>query len=158
MRVSVAADIDGAKKALAGLEEYTKYLHRDILRAVAAGATKQVKSEFPFKKRSGELYRKTAYHMTRDRKAVMITNDATSAAGVRYGWVLAAGADIRPKHGKALKFADGTFSKRALIPRHAWIVPPAQRFVESPAREAAVQKAIDKALARLEKKGIIVRN
>jgi len=157
MRVSIEADLQGARLALAGLEEYTKYLHRDILRAVATGAVREIKAEFPFKKHSGELYRRTVYHLTRDGHAAIITNEAKNEQGVKYGFVLIRGATIKPKHKKALYFGDGIFVKKVLLTKHDWIVAPAKKFVESGAREAAVQKAIDKALNRLEKKGVIVR-
>ena len=160
VRVLVEGDISQAKLSLQGLEQYTKYLHADILRALGTGAARQVKKEYPFKKRTGALYRSVGAHFAKGKKAIVVSAPATDPRnGQRYGFILARGATIRPKHGKTLTF--DTLGKwmrlhEAVIPGRDWIAGPAKRWVESE-REATVQKVIDKTLTRLEKKGIVAR-
>jgi len=160
VRIIVEGDITQAKLSLQGLEEYTKYLSADILRALGTGAARQVKKEYPFRKRTGTLYRSIGAHFTKGKKAIIISAPATDPRnGQRYGFILARGATIRPKNGKTLTFDTlGKWMRKhtVVIPGLDWIAGPAKQWVESE-REATVQKVIDKTLARLEKKGIITR-
>lgn len=160
VRILVEGDITQAKLSLHGLEQYTKYLGADILRALGTGAVRGIKHEYPFHKRTGALYKSIGAHFAKGKKAIIISAPATDPRnGQRYGFILARGATIRPKHGKTLTF--DTLGKwmrlhEAVIPGRDWIAGPAKRWVESE-REATVQKVIDKTLTRLEKKGIIAR-
>lgn len=160
VRVMVDADISEVKLSLQGLETYTKWLDSDILRALGTGAARQVKKEYPFKKRTGALYRSVGAHFAKGKKAIVISAPATDPRNSqRYGFILARGATIRPKNGKTLTFDTlGKWMRKheVVIPGRDWIAGPAKSWVESE-KDATIQKVIDKTLARLEKKGIIKR-
>ena len=158
--VMVEADISEVKLSLQGLETYTKWLDSDILRALGSGAVRQVKKEYPFRKRTGELYRSISARFAKGKKEIVISAPATDPTNKqRYGFILVHGVTIRPKNGKTLTFDTlGKWMRKheVVIPGRDWIDGPAKNWVESE-KDATIQKVIDKTLTRLEKKGIITR-
>jgi len=70
---------------------------------------------------------------------------AASDKNVRYGWVLARGATIKPRNEKVLTFqVDGKWrrSHSVLLRAHDWIAAPGHKYIRSQAFEDDIEKII----------------
>ena len=155
--ISISSDMEEIKNAFAEVKEYTKYLERDVLQEVGRGTVRAIKAAYPFR-RKGDLYRSVKSKLTKDKKGVYVTSYAASDKNVRYGWVLARGATIKPKSEKVLTFqVDGKWrrSHSVLLRAHDWIAAPGRAYIGSQAFEDDIEKVINRKIEQLKKKGVL---
>lgn len=150
--VNIETDVKEAVAVFDGLDVNRKKISEKLVKSVASGAKTHIKRNYgrTLKKVSGELYREirlTKYNRRRESQAV--TNTAEKK-GVRYGWVLAAGATIEAKNREFLTFkvGDKWYRKHSVtIQSHDFIEGPGKRWVESPQGKVRLEKEMEKQTA-----------
>lgn len=159
--VVIEGKLDAIHEGLKDIAEYTKYIDLDILRALGRGVVRRSKREYltKLKKRTGTMYKGIYSYQNKRRKQQVVTNQATDEkTGVRYPWVLAAGARIEPKAAKALRFQiDGKWisSHGVTIAPRDWVNRPGNQYMASEQADDDIEKVIERKIAQLKKKGIL---
>lgn len=161
----ITVDMEPIKKALNDIDDqYKRYVERDILLALARGAAREVKRKYSsmLNKRSGNLYRSVKAGLAKNKKSAYVTSNASKPYGngktVRYGWVLARGANVKQKKAKALRFqVDGKWVAKhsVTIPPREWITMPGNAYLHSADAQAAIDKVLNRWVEKMRAKGVL---
>lgn len=156
MYIQIKSDLDELKSSLDGMEKSMPKLTRRVLGAAGTGIKKTTKKNFSnyFNNRTGMFFKSLKYKVRKSGNSVIISASATSdgtSKGIRYPFVLAAGATILPKNGKTLTFLgkEGVWKrvKQTVIKPTPWIETPAESYLASSDYQndidAVLQKHID---------------
>ena len=155
--ISIKADIEEAQAFLTELGYQRKSINKALLRAVGTGGRQAIRRNYKsvLKKRTGKLYKEGIKSFVKQNgTAVVFTNNVdsgekTSKDGrlARYGFMLASGYTIKPKHGKALMWEeDGQkfFAKKITVKPKDWVEGPIKRYAESMDIKQHLNKAFQK--------------
>lgn len=162
--ISIEPKLDALRDGLKEIEQYTKYLDLDILRKLGSGVVKKSKSEYSntLRKRTGRMYKGIYSYTKRRSKEQIVTNDATNpptSGGIRYPWVLAHGATIKPKNAKVLTFMtpDGKWRRAhsVIIPSFDWVERPGNKYMSSLQADDDIEYVVQKKIDQLKKKGVL---
>lgn len=173
--ISVEADVSEALALFEGLEVNKKAITKNLMRTVGAGARQAVKKQYNhyLHKRSGKLYKSIRYVIATGKMGnvdAAITNDANSGKPTskdgriaRYGFMLASGYNITPKHARFLQFqVNGQWVRKYNI-RVApvdWVEPPVLKYVDSGDAREKLDKALQKQVDYWDKRlgGGVIKN
>ena len=151
--VSVKGDIKQALKMIGGLEKDKVKIRRRLLRGIGSATKSKIKKHYKnvLNKQSGLLYKSLSSKVSRNAKEVVISSEAKSLDGVRYGYVLAKGATIKAKNSSVLTFQiNGKWIRKheVVIKPRDWVEGPAKSYLDSREYyekiEALTQKEIDR--------------
>lgn len=159
--ISVQVDIDEAMKVFEGLDKGQNTIRRHLLAGIGTSAKNRAKtySKTLIHKRSGALYKSFKRKIVRSGKAAIIEAKARAANQVFYGYALAKGATIKAKHSDYLTFQiDGKWVKKkeVKLPARDYITEPVKKYIDSAECKLQMEKLVQREIAKLEKKGIIV--
>ena len=170
--ISVKTDVSEALELFEGLDVNRKAITKNLLSTVGTGAKQAVKKSYNhyLHKRSGKLYKSISSRVARSGDYVAITNNAdsgkhTSKDGrlARYGFMLASGYNITPKHARFLQFqVNGQWVRKYNI-RVApvdWVEPPVLKYVDSGDAREKLDKALQKQVDYWDKRlgGGVIKN
>lgn len=140
---------------------------RQIVRYVLSNVTRLTKNKIKksynlyLHKNTGNLYKHIKSKLYKNMDWSYIISDAKSDKNVGYPFVLAAGAEIKPKkEDKYLTFQiDGKWVKKksVTIPPRDFIGEPSKKYLGSSEMKRDMDFYLQKKLDLLEKKGVITR-
>ena len=170
--ISVKADVSEALELFENLKVNKKAITKNLLRTIGTGAKQAVKKQYNhyLHKRSGKLYKSITSRVTRSGTAVVISNNASSGKptskdgrDARYGFMLASGYNITPKHARFLQFqVNGQWVRKYNI-RVApvdWVEPPVLKYVDSGDAKEKLDKELQKQVDYWDKRlgGGVIEN
>ena len=158
--IDIKADFDNINEYLGDIGRQGRTISRYVLSNIARITAKHIKKSYNIylHKRTNNLYKNIRHHLSKRRMYDVISSNAISEGGVRYGYVNAAGAEIKAKKGKYLTFKiDDKWVKKASvkIPSKDFIEEPAERYLRSSQMKEDMDFYLQKKLDALEKKGKI---
>lgn len=162
VELSIEEDFKQVKEVFDQMGKQSRKIQRRIISGVGVQAKGQVKRNYlksGLQKRSGALYKGVIRKVIDNGTAVVVEPDLASTNGVRYGYVLAKGAVIKPKKAKALTLnIDGKWIRthEVRIPSRDWVEPPVLNYLNSPLCDERINYLIERELQKLEKKGYTV--
>lgn len=153
--ISIKTDLDQSMRLLDELDGNKDKMRRRLLSGVGTAVKNYVKRQYKnfLNKQSGSLYKSLNSKVVRTGKEVIISPSATSNK-VRYGYVLAKGATIKPRKKKFLSFKIGDKWIRAhsvTIEARDWVEGPAKQYIDSLAYKQKIDALIEKEIKRAEK-------
>jgi hypothetical protein len=158
--INVKVDADDVKNSLEELQVNTKNVPRKVVAAISSkikSVTKKAYSGY-LHKQTGLLYKSISRIMKKGKAiAYIYPTQANNKNNVRYGFVLAAGANILPKHDEYLTFKiNGNWirSKGVVIQPKNFIAEPADNFIGSLEYDKTIQTIIEKEVKKAEKKNV----
>lgn len=153
----VEVDIKKADQYLRSLGIESEYIERNMLRGIGNAVKNQLKKvagnyfRFP----TGATKKSIKSKLKSKRHMVVVSTDQTNPAnGVRYPWVLTAGATMRAEGRKVMRFQiDGKWISKheVTIKKRNFIYGPAMDWMKTPAYERTLDKLLDKEIKRWEK-------
>ena len=160
--ISVKAEIDECMRFFTNMDVNKNQIQKRIMTAVGTGAKQAVKKNYNhyLNRRSGTLYKSIKSVVTKE--AVYITNNADSGKRTardgrtaRYGFMLAAGYTIEPKHKKFLSFVSNGrryFLKSATVKPVNWVEPSVMKYIMSGDCKRRMDNAFQKQVDFWEKR------
>lgn len=170
--LSVKTDVSEALELFENLNVNRKAITKNLMRTIGTGAKQAVKKEYNhfLHKRSGTLYRSITSKVSRSGTEAIISNNASSGKHTakdgriaRYGFMLASGYTITPKHHTTLTFqVNGQWVKKYMIRVQPvdWVEPPVEKYVESGDAKDKLDKALQKQVDYWDKRlgGGVIKN
>lgn len=96
------------------------------------------------KQRSGAMYKGVYSYYNKGKRQQIVTNNAQSARGVRYPWILAAGKRMEPRTGHMVN-----------IGVRDWVERPGNQYIASNKADDDVEKVLNREIEKLRKRGVI---
>lgn len=158
--IDIKADFDEVNEYLGDLGKQGRTITRYVLSNIARITAKNVKKSYNLylHKNTGNLYKSIKHHLSRRGMYDVISANAKADSAVRYGYVNAAGTEIKAKNEKYLTFQiDGKWVKKVSvrIPSKNFIEEPAESYLKSGDMKKDMDFYLQKKLDALEKKGKI---
>lgn len=153
--ISVKADIDECISLLNTLDRNEKKIRRRMLSQTGTAVKNKVKKSYNsmLSKRTGALYKSLKLRVVKAGNMVVVY-PAAEKSKVRYGFVLAKGAEITAKEGNLLTFRiNGKWIRKRSVsikPRD-WVAEPAKRYLESAEYRKKLDLMMQKEIERAEK-------
>ena len=154
----VETDIKNASRYLESLGIEAPYIERNMLRGVGNAVKSELKkvASTYFRHPTGATKKSIVSKLKANRHMVVVSTDQTNPAnGVRYPWVLTAGATMKTEGNKVMRFQiDGKWIAKheVVIKKRNFIYGPAVDWMKTPAYERTLDKLLDKEIKRWEKK------
>lgn len=153
--ISIQTDLDEVMRFLNSLEGNKDKMRRRILSGIGTATKNYVKKQYRgyLKKNTGMLYKSLSSRVIRSGKAVIISPTAEKNK-VRYGYVLAKGTTIRPRHSEYLTFQiDGKWIRKhsVIIQPRNWVEEPASRYISGIEFKKKLDALVKREIARAEK-------
>lgn len=162
--IRVSADINEALRFFDTLDVNHKAIKKNLLRTIGTGAKGAVKRSYGnyLRRRTGNLYRSVTSKISLSGKSVVVYNTAESGKNTakdgraaRYGFMLAAGYEIRDQNVETLTFQiDGMWKRRHYVKVEArdWVEPSVERYVRSADAKQRLDKEFQKQVNYWEKR------
>lgn len=157
--ISLEAELSECYRLLDGLSHNHKTVRKYIMRAASTGGRQYVKRQYNsvLHRRTGKLYKSITSYVDSSGYKIIFTNNANSGKPTskdgrlaRYGFMLASGYDLKPKHAKALSWeynGQRFFAKSVKVEAKDFTESPVDRYFDSAdcteRMEKATQKQID---------------
>ncbi len=153
--ISIKADLDEAMDMLKELDGNKFKMRKRILSGIGVAVKGAIKKSYKgiLGKKSGTLQKGIVSKVLHSGKEVLVTSEGRNG-DVRYGYVLAKGAIIKPKHSKFLSFQVGgkwIQAHQVTIPARDWFEKPAKRYMESLAYKQKLEQLTQREITKAEK-------
>lgn len=161
--IELQADFEDVYDQLDELGKKRRQIVRYVLSNVTRLTKNKIKKDYNLylHKKSGNLYKHIKSKLYRNLDWSYIISDARGSNNVGYPFVLAAGAEIKPKkEDGCLTFQiDGKWirKKSVTIPARDYINAPAKKYLGSSEMKKDMDFYLQKKLDALESKGVITR-
>ena len=153
--ISVKANIDECIRLLNCLEKNERKIRRRMLSQTGTAVKSKIKKSYGsmLEKRTGALYKSLKSRVVKAGNMAVVY-PAAEKSKVRYGFVLAKGAEITAKDGNLLTFqVNGKWirKKSVSIKPRDWVAEPAKRYLESAEYRKKLDLMMQKEIERAEK-------
>ena len=161
--ISIKADVIECIRFFDGLGVSEKTIGRAIMTQVGQGGRLAARRAYPgiLHKRTGKLFKSIKYKTFKKGQSVIFSANADSGKKTdrygklaRYGYMLAAGYDIKAKKDWLTFFADGQWHKvkEVHVDPFDFIERPIDRYIDSHDVKERIDKAFDKQLQKVGKR------
>ena len=160
--IDIQTDFNEVKEYLKQMGKSGRTVSRYILRNIGRITKNKVKKSYNLylHKKSGSLYKSIKSTLSKRKDYDVISANAKSEKGVRYGYVHAAGTTIKAKKNKYLTFKvnDKWVKKVSVrIPSKNFMEEPANSYLNSSQMRTDIDFYLEKKLQQMEKQGRIER-
>lgn len=158
--IDIQADFSEIDNYLKTLEKGSRTIRRYVLRNIGRITKNKIKKSYNvyLHKQSGDLYKSIKSTLSRRKDYDIVSANAENEKNIRYGYVLASGAEIRAKKKKYLTFKiDDKWIKKqsVMIPSKNFMEEPAEKYLKSTEMQMDMDYYLDKKLKDMEKKGTL---
>lgn len=159
--IDVRADFSEVDSYLKTLESGGRTIKRYVLKNIARITKNKVKKSYNtyLHKQSGDLYKSIKSSVSKKKDyGIVSANAGDEKTTVRYGYVLANGADIKAKKKPYLTFQiDGKWKKmkEVRVPAKNFMEEPAEKYLKSTEMKMDVDYYLDKKIQDMERKGTL---